>query len=172
MGAKVEKYSDQLKLKAKEMFLTGGYSLEDIAVKVRELSGRKANSALINHWVNRYGWKKEKEALFQRAGSEITRSITEAVLTRTTEQLSAYQDMVAMGLEAIKEKNVAVDKVGEAVELIDKGIRGERMISSGLVSWKYIEQVVQVITEEVKDDETKRRIASRLRRVTEDILSL
>ena len=169
--AKSGKYSEEIKAEAKALFLKG-LNYYDVAEKVREATGRVGNASLIKFWSDKGNWVAERHKLIKKMDQEVMHSTEENLLIRIKEQLDAYKGMTEMGLEAIKDKSVTVDKVSEAVELIDKGIRGERLVSSGLVSWRYIEQVVHIIIEEVKDDETKKRIANKLRRLTEDILSL
>ena len=96
----------------------------------------------------------------------------DTLLKRAEDQIDMYQKMQKKGKDALADDTVTVDKMGDAISLIDTGIKGERQISSGLVSWKYIELVVSIIAEEVKDEDTKRRIAQRIQKATENILSL
>jgi len=166
----VARFNLKYRQKALELYLKD-YTYSEIAKNLTESFGRIVSVQDISYWVRSGKWADRKNTMLTEVNENTVKIISDDLLARSKEQLGAYRDMVAMGLEAITDKTVTVDKVGEAVELIDRGIRGERQINSGLVAFKYIEHVVQIISEEVKDEEVLKRIASRLRRITGEVLS-
>jgi len=168
-GVRTPHYPEEIKIQAKELYLRG-WNTGEIARMVKEWTGRGATPRLIGLWIEQRGWDKERAAFLESFSKKLTTKTETQMLERAEEQLDAYKQMISMGLKAIKDKSVTVDKASEIVDLIDKGIRGERQVSAGLVSWKYIEKVVSIISEEIEDDEIKKRIASRLQKATVELL--
>ena len=160
-------YKDETIFLAKQMYLEG-CSFNSIAKKI----GGKCSATLVKHWSDRDGWKDTRLKIIETTSNSIVENAEENLISRVKQQGEAYKKMVEKGLNALKDETVTVDRVSEIVALIDVGIKGERQISSGLVSWKYIEEVVKIICEEVTDDETKRRIAKKLQRLTAELLSI
>ena len=153
------------------MYLRGD-SLGEIARVIRETSPyKKCAPVLVMRWKNKYGWEAERNNLMVVANEEILEAAGDDLRKRSQEQLETYKKMTALGKEALDQKLIAPSDIKDVVDLIDKGIKGERVISMGLVATKYIEFVVKVICEEVSDDAIKRRIAERLSRITSEILS-
>jgi hypothetical protein len=163
-------YHEGIIASAKEMYLRY-ISFNRIADAIFEQTGRKCSQSLVKYWADNQGWAEERNRIMSRVNQEISGRITEEMIERQVKQRELYQKMQRKGEEALDDGMVVVEKMGEAVQLIDTGVKGERQINSALVSLKYIELVVSIISEEVKDEETKRRIAKRLQKATENILS-
>jgi len=165
------RYTEDIKAQAKELFLRGEpYSR--ISEEVRKTVGGKCTAALIKKWADDSNWLADKTKMMKRVSDKMVSFVSDDLYKRSKKQLDAYRQMIDKGEAAIDAGTVTVDRKGEAIDLIDKGIRGERQISAGLVSLDAIEYLARIIAEEVSDDETKRRIVMRFQKFALEVLRL
>jgi len=169
MGASY--YSEDVKLRGKQLYLQG-FSLNECAKRVAEWTGKKCSASLFRKWAIEGKWGEEQRRSLAKVNTSLTEDTTSKMIQRAKEQLEAYQSLIDRGVKALSDKTVTVDKISEVVSLVDVGIKGERQISQGLVSWKYVEEVVKIICEEIHEEELRRRIARRLQNLTTDLLSV
>jgi len=164
-------YPPYIMSQAKELFFRG-YSLHKIAEAIKEATGKKCVASLIHAWKEKDTptWEEQRNVIRSDVSLKLKETTEVDMVERAKEQLEAYQKMTQAGSDFLGRDFVIIDKATEAGELIDKGVKGERMISAGLISWSYIERVVQIICEEVKDEEIRRRLATRLQLLTQDLM--
>ena len=166
-------YPSRTKILAKQLFLQGE-SFNGIAKKIREQTGTLCRPSTIKHWSNLDhdgSWLEQRNRMLEKVERAVVAAEETVIKREFEEQLKAYEEMIQKGRAAMADFSVPVQKAGEAAELIDKGIRGWRSINAGLISLQYIQQVVNIINEEVKDEETKRRIAGRLMIITKEVMT-
>jgi len=137
-----------------------GLSYNYVAKAVREATGRPCTAKSISAWKERYSWfvpdKKPKGNALIKAQKKAQLEIQD-----TQRHLRLYKRLQDKGEEALE--NVPVKNATEALELIDVGIKGERRIQ--INSWMkgFLSSVIQILTEEIKDESTLTRIANRFK---------
>lgn len=164
-------YSEDDKNFAKMLYLQGRL-FTDIAKEVSARTGRRCTSVVVARWMQKNEWDLEKIALAKRVGTRINGVVEDVIVRRVEKQKEIYEALTDEGERYLDEKRIVPDRMSEVIGMIDTGIKGERTISSGLVSMKLIAEIVAIISEEVKDDEIRRRIAYRLQRASADVLSV
>ena len=55
------------------------------------------------------------------------------------------------------------DKAAEAVKAIDIGIKGQREVLSGMINLQFVQDVLSILIEEIKDQDTLNKIAVKLK---------
>lgn len=142
-----------------------GLSLNYVAKAVREATGRPCTAKTISAWRDKYEWVAPDKKL---KGKKLVKAQEAAKLEvqDTQRHLRLYQRLQKKGEEALE--NVPVKNATEAMELIDIGVKGERRIQINAWMKGFLSQVIQIITEEVKDESTLTRIANRFKTELKD----
>ena len=150
---------------ARELWLSGVPN-EDIAVKVNEkFSGGRANSKLISGWSDKHNWRKTAVVLEEKALQKTTDKLAEILSNQDIEHLLSYKLLEQKGKAALEGDEVKVRTAGEALDLVDKGIKGQRTIVSNALQMEFVMDVAKVIKEEITDLVLVNRVAQRLAEV-------
>lgn len=155
------KYPEAAKDFARKLFLEG-YSFPDIAKAIRERHRGKAHESMIYRWAEgaKPTWREQRENRSLQVVEKVDKDAVQSVLEATDEHIKAYKQLREKGTEALP--TLEVKKVADASTLIDVGIKGERRIAIGLVSARFVQVILSILREEIKDDELLRRIGLRL----------
>ncbi len=164
-------YAAETKVWAHELYLKG-HGTFLIARKVSEATGRKCFQSTIERWRKSGKWDVDRKAVQTTVKTDMVRYVSEELLNRQKEQLGGYQTLADKGLTALKSDKIVIKKMSDVVDMIDKGIQGERRIAAGLVSLDLIEALARIVVEEVQEDEVKRKIAARFTALAMDVLKL
>lgn len=142
-----------------------GLSLNYVAKAVREATGRPCTAKTVSQWKEKHQWvaptKKPKGNALVKAQKKAQLEIQD-----TQRHLRLYKRLQEKGEEALE--NVPVKNATEALELIDIGIKGERRIQINAWMKGFLSQVIQILTEEIKDEQTLTRIANRFKTELKD----
>ena len=151
---------------ARRLFLEG-LSFDRIAVSVKEATGRPCRGKVIWSWSKKYSWTRIKKKL---TGKELIKAQDKAKveIETTQNQLLAYQKMREKGAFALDSIPISKISPRDATEMIDLGIKGERRIQISAWMRKFLDSVATIIMDEVKDDETLKRIATRFKTELKD----
>jgi len=168
---KQSRYDFHVRVDAQTFYMEGK-SCPEVAELLSKRLKKDITPQLIERWAVKYGWKDERKKAIIAASQEVTEGTKNSFIQRSKEHMAAYQELSSKGLQAIVDGEVDVEKIGDAVEMVDKGIRGEREVAKGLISVKLIEAVLNIIQDEVDDENAKKRIASRLQRLAIDSISV
>ena len=85
---------------------------------------------------------------------------------RLNEYLEEYQLMRQKGKAGLEEHTAR--NVGEAGDLVDKGVKGERAIMEAVVSTRFVMRVYEIVCKYIWDDSTKRRLGLELQNMLKD----
>jgi hypothetical protein len=129
------------------------------STEVSEITGLPIST--VAGWVQRYHWEQLRNETSVISQGKVLSDLTAVVSEDAEKHISIYKKMQEKGLSELEARNART--AGEAGELADRGIKGERAIVSGLVSRKLISLLAQVIGEEITDATVRERIATRLR---------
>lgn len=149
-----EKKDMKTKDTALALFLTG-LSL----AKISESTGVPIST--IQSWKQMGGWQTLKQAVILSTETAIGKDMSKIISKEAEEHIKSYRTMQEKGLEQLVERDAR--SAGEAGELIDKGIKGERDIARGLITYRFVAEIARIIADEVRDEDVKRRIAERLK---------
>jgi len=142
-----------------------GLSLNYVAKAVREATGRPCTAKTVSQWKDKHQWKVPDK---KPKGNALVKAQKKAQLEiqDTQRHLRLYKRLQEKGEEALE--NVPVKNATEALELIDIGIKGERRIQINAWMKGFLSQVIQILTEEIKDEGTLTRIANRFKTELKD----
>jgi len=136
------------------LFLNG-LSITEIAEKL----GLKHDT--VQKWKDRGEWSKLKTAVVEASKEIIKGGVVNMMSDTTNRQLERYRKLQEKGLIELDTKETRT--AGEAGSLIDIGIKGEREIAKGLISFTLITELARIVAEEVSDEDERKRIAARLK---------
>ena len=154
----------EVKTKAMEFFLEGKPARE-IAEKVSDTFNIQVKPSTIYAWANQYKWGETRAASRSSAVAKVAESETERFQRLQTEHLETYE---SLRRKASSELQVhTFDRAFDAAKALDLGIKGERQVMEGLISLQFIQDVMGVLVDEVKDADTLNRIALKLKTLVE-----
>ena len=153
---RTQAYDQKVHVQAYELY-ANGMSVADIS---KELS---IDYKTLLRWKNIDKWSERNVKAFNSQMDKIPDSKKLQVSEINKEHLEAYTKLRDRGLEKI-------DSIGDdgfeydsdAIKAIDIGVQGERKVLAGIISLEFIRQVLQILSEEIYDDEIRKRIATRL----------
>mgnify|MGYP001617518019 FL=1 len=119
----------------------------------------------LRDWVVLYKWKEKRDDVKAAALQQITEERVIDIHALTKQQLAAYKLVREKGQDALGAEDLPFKKALDAAMAIDIGAKGERKIVMGLVAVSFVQDVIQVLTEEIEDPNVLRRIAGRLKRL-------
>lgn len=156
--------------RAHQLYLTGAKDstiAHDIA---RELNF-SCTASMVRNWASWRGWRAERLALKTKALDRLHERAISATEEQTTGHIDRYQkiqETAEQALENVPEDGVVVRNAKDlehAARALDLGIQGERRIQAGIFATQFVLDILAVLTEEVKDENTMRRIGVRLRQL-------
>lgn len=148
--------------KALKLYL-GGDSLKVIANILAAEYDRPCKPANISSWSKIGKWSKLKEQTKILAISEIVSKKKNDFVQISEEQAKIYRDVREKANEELQA--LSFDRPLDAVRALDIGIQGERKISAGIFQVDFLQKIVQIILEEVKDSDAVRRIGIRFQQL-------
>ena len=119
MGAKG--YSDDVRLKAKAMWIVGNLTDNQIAERLGI-----PRPGTIGDWRREDNWEREREVIQQATEERVSQAITETISEMNSRHLREYkllQGKAVAALQRLDPKTAA-----EAHAMMDTGIRGERLV--------------------------------------------
>ncbi len=120
--AKRRQYSEDIRRRAKIMWLSGNYSSDkEIA---RELGIQRPNT--IAEWRKRENWHLERAETVNQISRRVGSVLAETIAEMQRRHLREYQALQTKGVQALTQHDAR--SVNDAVNLIDTGIKGERLV--------------------------------------------
>lgn len=116
-----QKYGPDIRLKAKALWIVGNHTDEQIA---HRLGIQRAES--IGEWRRSENWYREKDEIQKVTDERIALAIAETISEMNTRHLREYQLLQTKGVQALKE--IGPKTAGEALSMVDVGIKGERLV--------------------------------------------
>ena len=114
-------YGPDTKLKARAMWVVGGYTDEQIAAR---LDIQRPET--IGEWRRAEHWDTEREIIQQETERRVSEAIAETISQMNSRHLKEFQLMQTKAVQALKSLEPA--KASEAAAMLDAGIRGERLV--------------------------------------------
>ena len=159
-----KRIQDKVKTKAMEHFLEGKPA-KDIADLVTKQFNVVVKPSTIYAWANQFKWGETRAVSRANAVEQVKETETQRFSRLQEEHLSTYENLRR---KASSELNVQTfDRAFDAAKALDLGIKGERQVMEGLISLQFIQDVMGVLVDEVKDADTLNRIALKLKTLVE-----
>ena len=120
----------------------------------------------IYHWRNRYKWDARRDASQELALATISSENTDFLTEATRRHLEKYQQLTNKSgsfLRLDEAHPIPFDRPADAVKALDTGIKGERMVQAGLISYTFVQAVLSAVAEEIEDEDILRKIGIRLK---------
>ena len=114
-------YPQDVRLKAKAMWLAGGHSDAQIAANLGI-----ARVDTIGQWRRQEEWDRDKQCVIQAAERRVQEAVAETIADMNSRHLKEYQLLQTKGVEALR--RLDPQKAAEAQVMVDAGIRGERLV--------------------------------------------
>lgn len=84
------------------------------------------------------------------------------------QQADAFHALWYKGYEALQDESFQLNRASDVMSAIEIGIKGERLVLSGILSAKLITEIITILTDEIQDQEMLRRIATKLKKAIVD----
>lgn len=119
MGAKG--YSDEVRLKAKAMWIIGRHTDAEIAERLGI-----ARPGTIGDWRKDDGWELERSIIQEATDAKVAEAISETVAEMNSRHLKECQLLQTKGVQALRRLDPT--KASEAAAMIEAGMRTERLV--------------------------------------------
>ena len=149
-----KKTPDSIKLQAMELFVTGNYTAKEIAEKI-STKEHKIKPVTIYAWARRENWTKVEEQ------DKIVKNDAKRFNQLQEKQLEAYTKLANKG--AVSLDYLDFDKALDASRAMDLGIRGQRDVMQGMVNLQFVQDLLGILVDEVKDQDQLNRIATKMK---------
>ncbi|MFH2053560.1 MAG: hypothetical protein ABIK96_13935 [bacterium] len=114
-------YPPDIKLQAKIMWITGTGTDQQIAER---LGIQRPET--VAEWRRAENWEEERQVIQRLMEEKIARAVTETLTEANARHLKEYQLVQTKGVQALK--TMDPKSAGEAMAMIDIGIKGERLV--------------------------------------------
>jgi len=119
MGRK--RYGDDIKIKAKALWIVGNHSDQQIA---DQLGIQRTET--IGEWRRTENWDLEREIIQKETERRVSEAVAESIAQMNVRHLREFQLMQTKGVQALKVLDPV--RASDAAAMIDAGIKGERLV--------------------------------------------
>jgi len=149
-----------VKNKALELYLQG-YSSKDVADSLRTEFSNNVTQSTVYAWIKEGEWELKKNENYTNGLVKIQETEGQKLNRIQQEHWDNYGDLRQKAIHELE--HLPFDKASDAAKALDLGIRGERQVMEGLVNLQFVQSVLEVLVDEIKDEEVLRRIALKLK---------
>ena len=157
---------DAVKLKAMELFLRGDLTAKEIAEQL-SVDGVVVKPPTIYAWAKKEKWAEQKSVAIAEKKQEIAETEAQRFARLQEEQLDSYTQISNKASREIT--SLHFDRALDAARAVDIGIKGQREVLSGMVSYQFVQDVLHVLTSEIQDSETIQKIAVKLKTLVQNL---
>ena len=156
----------EVQMKAMDLYLEGNLSAANIARKVSTDFNVSVKPPTIYAWAKRFNWNDKRDEARTDAMDVVQESEKNRFTRIQEEQLLNYESMRHKATHELD--GLVFDRAIDAVRAADLSIQGERKIMEGMMHLTFVQEVLTIILEEVSDQGTIDRIATRFRLLVSD----
>lgn len=157
---------DAVKLEAMKLFLQGNLTAKEIAEQL-SVDGVVVKPPTIYAWAKKEKWAEQKSVAIADKKQEIAETEAQRFARLQEEQLDSYTQISNKASREIT--SLHFDRALDAARAVDIGIKGQREVLSGMVSYQFVQDVLHVLTSEIDDSETIQRIAVKLKTLVQNL---
>ena len=151
---------ESVKLEAMQLFIAGNLTAKEIAEYVSK-DGVVVRPPTIYAWAKKEQWAEQKSVAIADKKQEIVETEAQRFARLQEEQLDSYTQISNKATREMSETHF--DRALDAARAIDIGIKGQREVLSGMINLQFVQDVLNVLVEEVKDQDVLGRVALRLK---------
>ena len=151
----------EVRLKAMDLYMQGNLAASAISKQVSEEFDIAVKPSSIYAWAKRFDWGDQKNLAHTEAMEEVQESERTRFMRVQQEQLQNYEEMRHKATHELD--GLQFDRAIDAVRAADLSIQGERQIMQGMMNLTFVQEVLSIILEEVGEQSSIDRIATRLR---------
>tara|TARA_R110000824_G_scaffold145924_1_gene314469 strand:- start:3818 stop:4318 length:501 start_codon:yes stop_codon:yes gene_type:complete len=156
---------DSTKLEAMELFLSGDKSAREIADIVSK-DGVIVKTPTIYAWAKAHKWNQQQAVARSQSQQQLAESEGQKFARLQKEQLDQYNVVAEKAYRELD--GLHFDRALDAVRAIDVGIKGQREVLTGLINLQFVQDVLGVLVEEIKDQESLNRIAVKMKTLVQN----
>ena len=162
-------YPAEVKLFARGAFIQGHSYNETAKLIKKQYPKARCNAETIRRWANQkddegQDWNSLKYAV----STELKERQKDGAVELLEKHSELYQLMIEKGMKGLKDKESLPRSAAEAGGLLDTGIRGQRASLKELIALNFVKAVFTIVSEEVVDETTRKRIAFRFRELSQN----
>lgn len=151
---------ESIKLEAMKLYVSGEKTAKEIANEISQ-NGVVVKPVTIYAWAKKENWAEQKAVARTDSQQEIVESDGAKFARMQKNQLDNYTIIANKAFRELDELHF--DKAAEAVKAIDIGIKGQREVLSGMINLQFVQDVLSILIEEIKDQDTLNKIAVKLK---------
>jgi len=155
---------EEIRLKAMELFMTGK-TVPSISIKLANEFDVEVKIPTIYAWAKQYRWKEDKIEARTAAVATIKETETQRYARIQEEHLNDYGRLRKKASSELD--GHMFDKPFDAAKALDIGIKGERIVMEGMINLQFVQDIMNVLIEEIKDTDVLQRVAFKLKALTQ-----
>ena len=153
-------YDQEIKTRAMKLWIEG-VSGPKIVDQINNEFTSDVKTPTLYAWAKQYNWNEQKNLARTGAMERVAESEGQRFARVQTEHLTEYEGMrhkaeAALGV-------LQFDRAFDAAKVLDMSIQGERKVMEGMINLQFVQSVLNILVEEVSDQATVQRIATRLK---------
>jgi hypothetical protein len=156
---------DSTKLEAMELFLSGNKSAREIADIVSK-DGVVVKTPTIYAWAKHHKWGQQQAVARAQSQQQLAESEGQKFARLQKEQLDQYSVVAEKAYQELD--GLHFDRALDAVRAIDVGIKGQRDVLTGLINLQFVQDVLGILVEEIKDQDSLNRIATKMKTLVQN----
>ena len=153
-------YDQEIKLRAMKLWIEG-ISGPKIVEQINGEFTSDVKIPTLYAWAKQYNWNEQKNVARTEAMEQIKESEGQRFARVQDEHLTEYEGLrhkANAGLGVLQ-----FDMAFDAAKALDLSIQGERKVMEGMINLQFVQSVLNILVEEVTDQDTIQRIATRLK---------
>ena len=156
-----KKIAPEVREKAMELYLQGDLTAKDISEELQRIFKVDVKGPTIYAWARDSKWNDKQIEARAESMERVQESESARFARMQKEHLNTYEKIRHQASHELE--GLPFDRAIEAVRAADIGIQGERQVMEGMINLQFVQDVLNVLVEEVKDQDVLGRVALRLK---------
>jgi len=153
-------YDQEIKLKAMNLWVKG-VTGPKIVEQINDEFDSDVKVPTLYSWAKQYDWNDQKNLARTEAMEKVAETEGHRFARVQDEHLTEYEGLrhkanAALGV-------LQFDRAFDAAKALDLSIQGERKVMEGMINLQFVQSVLNILVEEVADQATIQRIATKLK---------
>jgi transposase-like protein len=116
----------------------------------------------LSYWRKTDGWVGQKNKLQEMAKEAQLATLVAKMLTEKQEMWDDLQDVQNISRDAVNDNELQFKDKKQAVDALLSAVKGKNDMISETIPLLFLQEIMEIITDEVSEEETKLRIGERL----------
>ena len=156
----------KIKSTAYQLYMKGIPVTQIYEELVKEFPEEKFVKSTVYSWPKVHRWDEDKSEVRVKAKEQIIESEGQRIARLQIEHLDEYEEIRR---KAKSELSGLEFNSGEgAAKTLDMGIQGQRKVMEGIINISFVQEILGVLVEEIKDKELLGKISLRLKGIVQE----